>query len=86
MTQGKKDVITWFTVNNILPLIFTAVTITVSFMALSGKLDLLTQRVDLLIENQKTIISEYKGVQVRLGTLELDHEKFETELNVHLGK
>ena len=86
MTTENKNAITWVTFNNIVPIVVSTISIVVSFMSLSGKVDLLTQRVDILIENQKTIVSKYEGVQTRLGKLELDTQKFYSDLYNHMEK
>lgn len=46
----REDAITWFTFNNILPLIFTAVSVTTTFMMIQQKLALIDQRLTLLIQ------------------------------------
>lgn len=53
-----------------MPIIFTAVSITISFMALSSKVELLTQKMETVIANQEQILNKYENVQVRLGTAE----------------
>jgi hypothetical protein len=73
---SKPEISFWF------PILFTAVTITTSFMALTYKVDLLTQRVDQLLENQTTLISKYEGVQVRLGSAERQISVLQTQLNI----
>lgn len=52
------------------PIIFTAVTITVSFMTLQGQVALQCQKLDNLIASQEKLIDKYEGVQARLGTSE----------------
>lgn len=53
-----------------LPIVFTAVSITISFMALSNQVALQNQKLDTLIARQDSIIQKYEGVQVRLGNVE----------------
>jgi len=83
MEQNEKTV-TWFQVNNIIPLIFSAVSITISFMSLSNKIDLANQKLATLVENQTVLISKYEGVQVRLGLCELNVNTLTANLNNHL--
>ena len=73
--------------DNLYPMIVTvfgvAFTILTFYFGLSVKIDLLTQRVDTLIENQKILISKYEGVQARLGTLELVNQQIKTILKIN---
>ena len=76
MTNCKKTPYEQFIakpeINFWLPIIFTAVSITMSFMVLSNQVSLQNQKLDRLITDQSIIIQEYKNVQVRLGTAERD--------------
>ena len=69
-----------------MPILFTAVSITMSFMILTSKVELLTQRVDQLIANQEIIINKYENVQVRLGTAERQISVLETNQRMVLAK
>ena len=80
MTKNGNQIITWTTLKNLLPLIGSIITITISWMSLSNKIDLLTQRVETLIESQKTIIVKYEDVQKRLGVDELKIAQLEVIL------
>ena len=53
------------------PIIFTAVSITVSFMTLSNQICLNNQKLDQVIAMQEQMLCEYKDVQARLVTDEL---------------
>ena len=64
------------------PMIFTAVSIVTSFLLLANKVDLLTERVNLLLNNQNSIVSDYKGVQVRLDTAEKDITALQVKANL----
>ena len=41
-----------------------------SFMLLTSKVELLTQKMETVIANQEQILDKYENVQVRLGTAE----------------
>ena len=53
------------------PIIFTAVSITISFMTLSSQVALQNQKLDQLIAAQGTLIEKYENVQARLGANEI---------------
>lgn len=59
-------------INFWIPIIFTVVSITMSFMALSNQVALQNQKLDQVIANQTQILNEYKEVQARVSTLEKD--------------
>ena len=59
-------------INFWLPILFTVVSIVMSFMVLTNKVDLLTQKMDTIIANQDVLLQKYEGVQARLGTAERD--------------
>lgn len=63
------------------PIIFTAVSITMSFMVLSNQVALQNQKLDQVIANQESILGKYENVQVRLGTAERDISILQTRLN-----
>lgn len=58
--MAKDNTITWVTVNNIVPIIASAVMIAGSFFTLSNKLDLQAQKIDGLIETTKGIATDVK--------------------------
>ena len=64
------------------PIIFTAVSITISFMALSGQVALQNQKLDQVIANQVQILDKYENVQVRLGTAERQISVLQTMENI----
>jgi hypothetical protein len=59
-------------INFWIPIIFTVVSITMSFMVLTNKVELLTQKMETIIANQDKLLGKYENVQVRLGTAERD--------------
>lgn len=68
------------------PIIFTAVTITISFMTLTNQVALQNQKLDTLIANQDNIIDKYEEVQVRLGTDEREISILKTNQTMVLTK
>jgi len=64
--QGK-DAITWMTFNNVVPIVTSAVMITISWMTLITRIELLNQKIDYLVKNQEEYFQRNKEVQVRLG-------------------
>jgi hypothetical protein len=61
---GRPEVSFWF------PIIFTAVSISTSFMLLSNRVDLLSQKMEQILVNQQIIIDKYDDMQIRLGQAE----------------
>lgn len=58
MEKSSQDQITWFQVNNIVPLVTSAVMIALSWGALNSKVDLISQKLDTYIANQNKIIDD----------------------------
>jgi len=67
-----KDFISKPEVNFWIPIIFTAVSITMSFMTVSNQVALQNQKLDQVIANQVDIKKAYSDIQVRLGANEKD--------------
>ena len=64
-----------------IPIVFTAVSITISFMSLSNQIALNNQKLDQVIANQVDIKDSYSKLQPRIGTL----ERLVSVLNVKEG-
>ncbi len=67
----SKDTLTWFQVNNILPIIISAVMITTSFLLLQQRIALVEQKLDTIVQQQKEILTAYRGLEGRYGELSL---------------
>lgn len=83
MSKSEKT-LTWLQVNNWVPIISAAVMLTVSFGALSTQLALLTQKVDNLIESNKTMIVKYEGIITEMNNLEKRTQQVESDLKSHI--
>ena len=67
----RNENITWFTVNNIVPLVGSAIMIAASFFALSNKVDLLSQKLDGIVENTKAIALDVKDGSEKVNNHEV---------------
>ena len=83
MSKNKSDAITWATVNNIVPIVTSAIMITISFMALSNKLELLNQKVEYLVKQTEEYNLRNKEVQTRLGIVESNIVEINTKLSIN---
>ena len=77
-TDKNQDQITWFTINNIVPIIASAVMIASSFFLLQTRIALLEQKMDTLIANQERMLQKYEGLETRYGNLSLKVNTLET--------
>ncbi len=72
----------WIIHHNAIPLLFsvisTAITITLSYASLDRRLALLEQKVDVVIEQQKLMLTKYSDVETRYGVIALKVERLET--------
>jgi len=59
-------------INFWIPIIFTAVSITMSFMVLSTKVELNNQKLDQVIANQEQLLDRYDNIANRINTAERD--------------
>lgn len=59
--------VSWFQVNNWVPIIVSIVMMTISFGALLTRIALVEQRLVDLIDLNKTSISEYKVIQAKIS-------------------
>lgn len=67
----ENQTVTWFTVNNFVPLIGSAVMIAASFFALKSDVALLSQKLDTQISQQKEIIADGKIDNERIDAHEI---------------
>jgi hypothetical protein len=82
MTKHPDNIITWGSFHNIIPLVTSAVMVTISFMSLSAQVALLNQKVDNLMANQKELLEKYSSVENRYGKLTLEVKELQTILSV----
>lgn len=73
---SKPEVSFW------VPIVFTAVTITISFMALTSKVDLLSQKIDTVIENQTTIIVAQNSTEREMESHSISIGIINSKLNI----
>lgn len=78
MPKNEKY-ISWMTFNNIFPVVTSAVLITISFLALQTKVELLNQKVDMVLARQEEILKKYANIETRYGELSLAVNRIETE-------
>ena len=67
-----KDFISKPEINFWIPIVFTAISITMSFMTYSNKIALQNQKLDQVIANQVLMLGEYKELQARVNLVEKD--------------
>lgn len=74
----KQETQSWLTTNNLVPLMGMVITLISLLVNMSinnekqnGKLDLITQKLDQSLENQKEIVENYKGMMTRMGRNEI---------------
>jgi len=90
---SSTDPITWFTINNVVPLVASAVMIASSFFLLQTQVKLLAQKqdidskqqnekMDILIAQQQRILEKYESIESRYGTLSLKVNTLETRINM----
>ena len=72
----KTELGFWF------PLIGLGVTIALTFSSLSGRLDLINQKLDIVAEQQKELIVKYASVENRYGTMALKLQRIETVMEL----
>ena len=82
MVDKYKDFISKPEINFWTPILFTVITMAVSWFSLSTKVELLTQRVDLLIEQQSQLITKYRDVEIRWGEVANRVTRLETIENI----
>ena len=74
----KNSNITWITVNNIVPIVASAIMIAATFFSLKQDVAVLTERVDTLIAQQNKILEKYASLENRYGELSLKVNTLET--------
>lgn len=79
-----NQALTWLQVNNWVPIISAAIMLTVSFGALSTQIALLNQKMDNLVETQKTMIVKYDSLLAEINSMEQRMSKVETDLKNHI--
>ena len=78
--KKTNDLFEVFLYNNIIPLVTSAVIIALSWASLGSKIELLNQKVDFLVANQKEYFERNKEVQTRIGTMEVKVKEIETRI------
>ena len=82
MVKHADNLITWGAFHNVVPIVTSAVMVTITFMSLSAQVALLNQKVDNLIVNQIEILEKYSSVENRYGALTLKVNRIETLLQI----
>ena len=67
----KDDTITWASVNNIVPLIGSAIMVASSFFMLQTRLSLIEQKVEYIAKSQEEMLTLFKSVEQRYGEMAL---------------
>lgn len=73
MKNYEKDSLTWFQVNNIVPLVLSALAVAASFYALSIRVSVLETKMDVLISQNEEILRDSKDLNLRMVSLETLH-------------
>ena len=71
MTKLSPESVTFWQVNNVVPVVVTFIGMAISFAAWSSRVSVLETKMDLVIAQQSQILQKYSDVQIRLGTDEL---------------
>lgn len=89
MSDIHNEIITKPELNFWIPIITTALLVAASWFNLSIRVELLAQKTDLLIEQNKTLIAKYGDVERRYGemstkvtTLQAQHSFIEKRLGI----
>lgn len=80
VNKKNENDITWLQVNNIVPIIASAIMIASTFWSLKTDVKVLTERVNTMIENQGTATAQRNSLESRLGNLSLKVQALETKL------
>lgn len=83
MTMDNKP-ITWFQVNNLVPIIFMIIAMVMAFGTLKSDVALLSQKQDTIIAQQKEILSNVKDVVAEQQTLALKQRELETRWTMYI--
>ncbi len=67
--------ITWFEVNNIIPIVVSLITMALAFAALNTRVMLIDQKVDTLLTQQKEMLVGYNAITLKIQALETMHGK-----------
>lgn len=70
--------ITWLQVNNWVPIISSAIMMTIAFGAVLTRLALIEQSQETILTQQSSMLELYKGVENRYGELALDVQTLKT--------
>ena len=85
MTKQIQSPITWLQVNNLIPVITSVILIAISWANLSSRVELLNQKMDLILANQNQVINEltssYKSLETRYGQHALEIKELQTRVN-----
>ena len=82
MKEKVNDSLTWFQINNIVPIITSIVIIALSWASLGAKIDLLNQKVEYLTKQVEEYNQRNKEVQTRIGTSESNIQVIFTKLGM----
>jgi cell division protein FtsL len=82
MKEKVNDSLTWFQINNIVPIVTSIVIIALSWASLGAKIDLLNQKVDYLSKQVEEYNQRNKEIQTRVGTAESNIQVIFTKLGM----
>ncbi len=75
----SENPITWFQVNNVIPIVTSIILMVIAFGALKSDVTLLNQKMDFVIAQQEKILVKYDDLERRYGNLALEVNKISTE-------
>lgn len=80
--MAEKRSVTWFDVNNIKLVVGVSVSVVLAYAALFNKVGILENKVDNLVEINRTTLEKYASVESRYGKLSLDVQSLKTVHNI----
>lgn len=78
--MAKNNPVTWWQVNNIIPIVVSVVAMTVTYGVLMARVAVLENKVDTLIAQNTSILNKFVSVENRYGELAIKVAKIEEKI------
>lgn len=77
---NNQQNVTWLQINNWVPIVFTAVSLAISYGTLLTRLAVIEERLKVIAQQQTEILAKYSNVESRYGQLAIKVNTLETRV------
>lgn len=72
---NQKEIVTWASINNWVPIVASGIMVATSFASLQIRLALIEQKVEFIAQSQQEMLELFKNTEQRYGEISLEVER-----------